>query len=98
MDRWARMNKTSHELVRGIGRVAAFAVFCLFAAGHVCAQDIPDSVYTLGVSPRGEGMGGANTALAFDVTATVYNPAGLAFVSDRQFMATFSNQDRKSVV
>jgi hypothetical protein len=40
----------------------------------------------IGIGPRGNGMGGAFTSLASDVSALYWNPAGVAEMADRQAM------------
>jgi hypothetical protein len=42
----------------------------------------------IGVGPRATAMAGTFTGLANDVTALYWNPAGIAWLKDRQFMAS----------
>ncbi len=42
----------------------------------------------IGVGPRATALGGAFTALANDVSALYWNPAGAAWIADRQFIVT----------
>jgi long-subunit fatty acid transport protein len=62
------------------------------ALTSIALAEIPDTLYSLGISARGEGMGGAVTALCYDATATVYNPAALAVISTQQAMVSLGSQ------
>jgi long-subunit fatty acid transport protein len=51
----------------------------------VWAQKPGDTLYSLDMGGRGYGMGGAFAAIADDVTAAAWNPAGLAYLSKPEF-------------
>jgi len=66
-------------LVAGFGFIWPSVVF---AVGEAIAPSI-----TFAPSARGEGMGRAYVAIADDATASWWNPAGLAFLSNRNISA-----------
>jgi len=47
----------------------------------VYAQKAGNTLYSLGIAGRGYGMGGAFVAIADDVSAAAWNPAGLAYLT-----------------
>jgi len=57
-------------------RVILFAAIALSVGRGAAHADV---LYTYGYTPRGIGMGGAMTAVADDMGAAYYNPAGAAF-------------------
>jgi len=74
-----------------IHTVLAGAVMVL-AANSADAQDKVGTTgaqfLEVGVSPRADAMGGAFTAIADDVSAIYYNPAGLVQLENRQVMVS----------
>lgn len=64
--------------------VTALLVTCLAVPA---VAEVGTSVVFLVIPPgaRANGMGGAFAAVADDATATYYNPAGLAFLEEREF-------------
>jgi len=54
--------------------------------------------YDFGVGARAMGMGGAHTAVAEDVSAIYYNPAGLAMIRRIELSTCFSHQDDEVAV
>lgn len=54
-------------------------------AAPLPAEEPGNTLYSLGIAGRGYGMGGAFAAIADDVTATAWNPAGLAYLTRPEF-------------
>jgi len=71
---------------------AAVLLACVFPRAALC-QSLPDIplVYDFGVGARAMGMGQAHVAVCDDVSATFYNPAGLAQVRRIELSAGFSH-------
>ncbi len=87
----ARMRLTNLNSASKCRSFVLMVVMATTLASMALAQ-IPDTLYSLGISARGEGMGGAVTALCYDASATVYNPAALAVISKQQAMASLGAQ------
>jgi long-subunit fatty acid transport protein len=63
-----------------------FPALCVsLCALSALGQGIGDTLYSLDVGGRGYGMGGAFAAVADDVTAAAWNPAGLAYLQRPEF-------------
>lgn len=71
--------------------VAAMA-FVLAAAGGIDARAQTITLFDLGVGVRPLGMGGAFVALADDESATLYNPAGLAYLAAPQISSFYERR------
>ncbi len=72
-------------------------ILILFSSMNLHAGDSPFAKYAgeflaLGAGGRSLGMGGASAALATDVTAGYWNPAGLSHLNYPQFMLMHSRQ------
>jgi len=68
-----------------------------FSTMNICFGESPFKKYAnafleIGVGGRSLGMGGASVALATDVTAGYWNPAGLSHIDYPQFMLMHSRQ------
>jgi hypothetical protein len=75
-------------------KITFFAGVIMFVSA-ICVLSvfIPDANATYGdtyVGGRAAGFGGAFSAVADDVTAVYYNPAGLGFMTKPEFVADFS--------
>jgi len=73
-----------NKLIRMIMVILLLGAISLFVVG-TCWADFED----LGVGARPIGMGNAYTALADDVNAIYYNPAGLAQLDESQFTSGY---------
>ncbi len=62
-----------------------FGMAMCVGAVAVPAQNPGDTVNSLSIGGRGFGMGGAFAAIADDVTAAAWNPAGLAYLTRPEF-------------
>ena len=65
------------------------ATLLLLAAAHVAAQEEKVIDHFAGVGVRAMGMGGAYLGVADDFTATYWNPAGLAQMTQREVYVAF---------
>ncbi len=70
----------------------ALAVFGSARAGETVVAKYAGEFLAIGVGGRALGMGGASVALANDVTAGYWNPAGLARVEYPEFILMHSEQ------
>lgn len=70
-----------------MNRVPAVALLALWLTAPLAAEESA-AFLKIGVGARALGMGGAYTAVAEDVSAIAWNPAGLAGLSKTEFGAT----------
>lgn len=64
-----------------ITKIGTFLIFCCFAfINPILGQKYSNEFLGIGVGARAQAMGNAQTALAQDVTAGVWNPAGLNYL------------------
>ncbi len=78
------------ELLKGLAGLSVFAA--LSAGSHAWGDEFHYNSILIG--DRASGMGGAYTAVSDDATGMFYNPAGIVYISDRNFSAsvnTFSS-------
>ncbi len=69
----------------------SFLSIFIFAHGLLAVSKSGTSVaqfLKIGVGPRASALGGAFTGLANDVSTLYWNPAGAAWITDKQFMVT----------
>lgn len=90
--RWLQFSRSSRAGILILGLAIAFFLACLAIPSEVCAQAKVGTTgaqfLELGVSARAMGMAEAYTAVADDISAVYYNPAGLVYMYGRE--ATFT--------
>jgi hypothetical protein len=95
LDRVSNDTVPRHLMIRAC-RLAGAALLCLVClhADSAVAQGTKyaGEFLRIGVGPRALGMGGAFVAVADDVTAAYWNPAGLAFLPNRVASVMHSEQ------
>lgn len=95
LDRVTTGTVPRHLMIRAC-KLAGATLFCLVSlhADHALAQGTKyaGEFLRIGVGPRALGMGGAFVAVADDVTAAYWNPAGLAFLANQVASVMHSEQ------
>ena len=95
-------------MLKGLIKIAALLIICTSALNAAAGEPFNPAAgiaegfseagtraaefLTIPVGSRGVALGGAYTALADDISAVWWNPAGLAFLSKPQLFLTVANQ------
>jgi len=74
---------------RGLALVALILLLSAFSAGAV---ENVGGLFDIGISARGEGLGGGYSALVDDETAVLYNPAALGWYKGLGLSSIFTRQ------
>ena len=82
----------SQPIAATMKKIALALAVAVFSSNLVQADTTGLSFLSFSPDARAEGMGGAFTAVADDAAALYWNPAGMAFFTRSEFIASYENR------